>query len=86
MRDSNEAVVHHAVANASSSTAECRNCGTALVNKEYYCPECETPHFPHLKSSLHAPSIKLLAFFFVIAGPVAAYTLWEVLQRIAFKV
>ncbi|MBX9925346.1 MAG: hypothetical protein K2Y05_03220 [Hyphomicrobiaceae bacterium] len=86
MRDSNEPVAHRAVANASASTAVCRNCATALVNQEYYCPECDTPHFPNLKGSLLSPSIKFLAFFFVIAGPVAAYTLWEVLQRISFKV
>ncbi|MDZ4842344.1 MAG: hypothetical protein SH859_09415 [Hyphomicrobium aestuarii] len=73
-------------ASATASAASCRNCGTALPNREYYCPECDTPHFAHLRSSLLSPSIKFLAFFMVIAGPIAAYTLWEVVQRFAWKI
>lgn len=86
MKDTNEASPPVlAMATAKATGAACRNCGTALAAREYYCPDCDTPHFPHLKSALVAPGVRGLAFFLVIAGPVAVYTLWEAIQRIAFK-
>ncbi len=86
MKASNQTAARSSSAPSATAASTCRKCGTKLANLEYYCPECATPHFPHLKTSLLSPSIKFLAFFAVIAGPIAAYTFWEVLTRFSFKI
>jgi hypothetical protein len=65
------------------STDACRSCGHTLASSDYYCPECDKPHFPHLKASLSRPMMSMLAFAMVIAGPVAAYTLYVTLMGLA---
>lgn len=86
MLDSNETFAHPAAAKTTPAAAvACRSCGAPLTAAQYYCPECDTPHFPHLKASLASPFLKMFTFFVVIAGPVAAYTLWELLSRVALK-
>lgn len=81
MKDSNEIAAVRAA--SSAATATCRNCGHTLMNREYYCPECNSPHFPHLKPALVSPMMSMLAFVLVIAGPVAAYTAYVKLLQVA---
>jgi hypothetical protein len=80
MRDSNE-IAGRAASDA--VTATCRNCNHTLANREYYCPECNSPHFPHLKPALASPMMSMLVFFLIIAGPVAAYTAYVKLMQVA---
>jgi hypothetical protein len=78
MRDSNETPTVVA-----DTVPACRACGTKLANREYYCPECDTPHLPHLLPSLAAPGVRTFVFAAIIAGPVFLYTLYEVVIRFA---